>query len=739
MDYKNNMFQIKKQKTIVFFIFAAKIKFSNQNNMSKKLIHVIALSIISLASCTNTPKEEEKVVGENPFLTEYTTPFQVPPFDKIEKSHYLPAFEAGIAEQVAEVEAIVNNEEAPTFENTILPYDKSGRILERVSGVFFNLMECSSDDEMIELANQIYPMISKHGDNIAMNPKLFERVDYVYQHRNEMGLDDQQIRVVEKYHNDFIRSGAGLNDEQKAQLSQINEQLSTLSLQYGNNLLKENDNFKLVITNEADLAGLPQSSIDAAAEEAKTQGVEGWAFTLSKPSLIPFLQYADNRNLREQIYRGYFMRGDNNNEFDNKALVNEMCKLRVQKAQMLGFDNYADYVLEPNMAHDAATVDKFLIDIFNPAQELAKKELAEMQAIADAEGADFKLESWDWWYYAEKLRVAKYAFDENQIRPYLSLDNVKNGMFMAANKLYGITFTPNTNLPVYFPGVETYEVKEANGDFLGILYMDYYPRASKSGGAWCTSFCEGGYDINGQKEYPVISLVMNFTPASGDVPALLNWDETETMWHEFGHALHGFFSDGLYSRTCGSVPHDFVELPSQIMENWVAEPEVIRMYAKHYQTGESMPDSLIAKIENSALFNQGFNTTELIAASILDMKFHEITTADDIDVDAFEKQAMDEIGLMSEILPRYRSTYFSHIFSGGYSAGYYAYTWAEVLDKDAFNFFKTSGDLFNPELAASFRKNCLQECGNDEGMVQYRKFRGQDPDYEPYLKARGLK
>lgn len=707
--------------------------------MSKKLLNVITLSIITLASCTTTQKTDEPAVA-NPFLSEYTTPFQVPPFDKIQKAHYLPAFEAGIAEQVAEIETIVNNEETPTFENTILPYDKSGEILKRVSGVFFNMIECCSDDEMQNLANQILPMMSKHSDDIMMNPRLFERIDYVFQHRNEMDLDDQQIRVVEKYHNDFIRNGAGLNEEDQAELSQINEQLSTLSLQFGTNLLKENDNFKLVIDDPTDLAGLPQSSIDAAAEQAKSDGMEGkWVFTLSKPSLIPFLQYADNRALREKIYRGYFMRGNNGNEFDNNGLANEMIKLRVRKANLLGFDNYANYVLAVNMAQDAPTVDKFLIDIFNPAQELAKKELAEMQAIADAEGANFKLESWDWWYYAEKLRKAKYDFDENYIKPYLSLENVKEGMFNVANSLYGITFTQNTNLPVYYPGVETYEVKEANGDFLGILYMDYYPRASKSGGAWCTSFRDSGHDINGEKIYPVISLVMNFTPASGDTPALLNWDETETMWHEFGHSLHAFFSDGLYSRTCGNVPHDFVELPSQIMENWVAEPEIIRMYAKHYQTGEAMPDSLINKIENSSLFNQGFATTELIAASILDMRLHEVTSVEDIDIAAFEKQAMDEIGLMDEILPRYRATYFSHIFNGGYSAGYYAYTWAEVLDKDAFNYFKTSGDLLNKELAAKFRLNCLQECGNDEGMVQYRKFRGQDPEYDPYLKARGLK
>ena len=708
--------------------------------MNKKLINMIALSVITLASCTSKPEQKTEVESPNPFLTEYTTPFQVPPFDQIKNEHYLPAFEAGIAEQKAEIDAIVNNAETPTFENTILPFDKSGEILDRVSNVFFNLNECLTSDEMVAIAEEVLPMLSKHSDAIMMNPELFKRIDYVYQHRNEAGLDDQQIRVVEKYHQDFVRNGASLPADKQAELSEINEQLSTLSLQFGNNLVKENANYKLVIEDEKDLAGLPQSSIDAAAEQAKEEGMEGkWVFTLSKPSLIPFLQFADNRNLREKMYKAYYNRGDNNNEYDNKNLINEMVKLRTKKAQLLGFDNHADYVLAVNMAQDSKTVDKFLIDIFNPAQQLAKKELAEMQAIADAEGAGIKLEGWDWWYYAEKLRKAKYDFDENYIKPYLTVDNVRNGMFDAANKLYGVTFTKNETLPVYYPGVETYEVKEANGDFLGILYMDYYPRDSKSGGAWCTEFRTSGHDIEGKKIYPVISLVMNFTPASGDTPALLNWDETETMWHEFGHSLHGFFSDGLYDRTCGSVPRDYVELPSQIMENWVAEPEVIRMYAKHYQTGEVMPDSLINKIENSALFNQGFMTTELIAASILDMKFHELTEVQDLDVDAFEKEQMDAIGLMPEILPRYRSTNFSHIFNGGYSAGYYAYTWAEVLDKDAFNYFKTSGNLFNPELAASFRLNCLQECGNDEGMVQYRKFRGQDPDYEPYLKARGLK
>ncbi len=698
----------------------------------KNILIIFAMSILGLSSC-NTDS-----CKDNPFFSDYGTYLEAPAFDKIKNEHYMPAFLEGMKQNKAEIEAICNNTETPTFENTIWAFDKSGELLGKVGGVFFNMMECMSDDELLQIAEEVTPLLTAHGDDIAMNPVLFEKIKYVYDHRAEMNLDDQQNRVVEKYYNDFIRSGAGLNADNQAKLREINEKLSMLSLQFGNNLLKENSNFKLVIDNEADLAGLPQSSIDAAAEQAKKDGMEGkWVFTLSKPSLIPFLTYSDNAVLRKQMYDAYYNRCDNNNEYDNKAIIKEMLALRLQKAQLFGFDDYANYVLDINMAKDDKTVDKFLDDIFHSANKLAKEELDDMQKLAPA-----KIQRSDWWYYAEKLRKAKYDFDANQIRPYLSLDNVRNGMFMAANKLYGVTFEKRNDIPVYFEGVETYEVKDFDGSILGLLYLDFYPRESKSSGAWCTSFREGGYDINGKWHPALIQLVMNFTPASGNTPALLDWDETETMWHEFGHSLHAFFSKGKYSRTCGNVPHDYVELPSQIIENWAGEPEVIRMYAKHYKTGEVMPDSLIEKIENSALFNQGFMTTELIAASILDMRYHELTDIDEInalDVDVFETQQMRSIGLIHEIQPRYRSTNFSHVFSGGYSAGYYAYTWAEVLDKDAFNFFKESGDLFNPELAKSFRINCLQECGNDEGMVQYKKFRGQEPSIEPYLKARGLK
>ena len=700
----------------------------------KNILIIFAMSIIGLTSCNSDS------CNKNPFLSDYGTPFEAPAFDKIKNEHYMPAFIEGMKQQKAEIEAICNNPETPNFENTIWAYDKSGELLGKVSGVFFNMMECMSSDELQQIAAEVSPLITMHGDDIAMNPVLFEKIKYVYDHRAEINLDDQQNRVVEKYYNDFIRSGAGLNADDQAKLREINEKMSLLNLQYNQNMLAENASFRMVVDNVEDLAGLPEANIKAAAELAEEEGMPGkYVFTTAKPSLIPFLQFADNRDLREKLYRGYFMRCNNDNENDNKLIVNELVNLRLKKALLLGYPDYASYILSQNMAKDVPTVDAFLKGLFEPALKVAKEELAEMQAIADKEGADFKLASWDWWYYAEKLRKEKYDFDENALRPYLSLDNVRNGMFMAANKLYGVTFEKRTDIPVYYNGVETYEVKDYDGTTLGILYLDYYPRASKSTGAWCTSFREGGYDINGVRHTALIQLVMNFTPASGDTPALLNWDETETMWHEFGHSLHAFFSEGKYTRTCGNVPRDYVELPSQVMENWAGEPEVLRMYAKHYQTGEVMPDSLINKLENSSQFNQGFETVEFLAAAILDMEYHKIQDVQDIDVNQFEKDIMDRIGLIDEIIPRYRSTYYGHIFGGGYAAGYYVYYWAAVLDSDAFNYFKESGDIFNPALAKSFRINCLQECGNDEGMVQYKKFRGQEPSLDPFLKRHGLK
>ena len=676
----------------------------------------------------------------NPFFAEYNTPFQVPAFDQIDTSHYMPAFIEGIRQHDEEIVAIAENTEAPNFENTILAFDKSGKLLTRVGNVFYNLNGANTNDQMQEIARKISPLVSKHQDDISMNPKLFERIKAVYENRNDAGLDDQQIRVVEKYYKDFERDGANLPADQQDKLRTINGELAMLQIQFGENQLAEiNKNFKLVIDNEADLAGLPESVIAAAAETAKTTGDEGkWVFTLAKPSLIPFIQYAQNRELREKIYRGYFMRGNNDNANDNKQVVKDMIRLRAEKARMLGFDNYAAYVIDENMAKTPENVDKFLVDLFNAALPVTKSDLAEMQKIADAEGGNFPLQSWDWWYYAEKLRKAKYDLDENELRPYLKLENVRDGMFAVANKLYGITFEKRTDLPVYEKDVETFEVKEADGKHLGILYLDYFPRAGKSGGAWCTSFQTAGWE-SGKKVDPIVSIVTNFTPATGDQPALLSWDETTTLFHEFGHGLHGLFTEGKYTRTAGEVPRDFVELPSQVMENWAGEPEVLRMYAKHYQTGEVIPDALIDKLTNSSHFNQGFTTVEYIAASILDLDYHELGAPAEVkDINAFEAEAMAKIGLIPEIIPRYRTTYFSHIFDGGYAAGYYVYLWAAVLDSDAFDYFKQSGDIFNRDIAAKFRKYCLAENGNDDGMVQYEKFRGQEPSLMPLLKKRGL-
>jgi len=699
-----------------------------------KKLHILFMSIAMIAIAVSC-KDVKKV--ENPFFTEYTTPFQVPPFDQIDTTHFMPAFIEGMKQHEAEIKAITENKEAANFENTILAFDKSGKLLTKVSKVFFNLQSSTTNDQIQSIAKEVSPLLSKHSDDIAMNANLFARIKAVYEKRNESNLDAQQIRVTEKYYRDFERQGANLSKEDQDKLRKINEQLSMLGINFGENLLAEtNKNFKLVIDKKADLDGLPEGVIAAAAEASGEK--DKWVFTLSKTSWIPFLQYAKNRELREKLYKGWYMRGNNNNANDNKKIVAEIVKLRAEKAQLLGFSNYAAYVLDENMAKTVENVDGFLNKLMVPALKVAKNELSEMQKIADAEGGNFKLESWDWWYYAEKLRKQKYDLDEEELKPYFSLTNVRDGMFAVATKLYGITFHKLTNLPVYHKDVETFEVKEADGTHLGILYLDYFPRESKGGGAWCTDFVSSGWE-NNKKVDPVISIVCNFTPSTGDKPSLLTWDETTTLFHEFGHGLHGLFTQGKYSRTAGNVPQDYVELPSQIMENWAGEPEVLRMYAKHYKTGEVIPEALITKIEKSGLFNQGFVTVEYLAASILDIDYHRMAAPAVIETEKFETESMAKIGLIKEIIPRYRTTYFSHIFDGGYAAGYYVYMWAAVLDADAFDYFKKSGNIFNPEIAAKFRKHCLSECGNDEGMVQYKKFRGQEPSNDPLLVRRGLK
>lgn len=696
---------------------------------------VFLLLLLALFAC-NTSKDTKQTM-KNPFFATYETPFQVPPFDLIELEHYVPAVEEGIKQQEAEIEAITSIKEEPTFDNTILAFDKSGVLLNKVATVFYNLNSAITNSERQAMAREISPKITAHEDNVMLNKALFVRVKAVFDTRADLALDAEQMRLVEKFYKDFERNGANLDDAGQTKLRELNQELSTLGLKFGENLLAEtNVNFKLVIEDEKDLAGLPKGSISAAADEAKKAEMEGkWVFTLQKPSMIPFLQYADSRDLREQIYQGYFMRGNNSNEFDNKEVFAKMITLRKEKAELLGFKDYAAYIIDKNMAKTPENVYDFLNKLWKPALERSKMELKEMQAIVDREGGNFKLKSWDWWYYAEKLRKEKYKLDESEIKPYFSLDQVTEGVFYVCEKLYGIKFVKRDDVPVYHPEAVAYEAQETDGSHIGVLYMDFHPRDSKRVGAWCTSYRDQAYENGKKSQFPIASIVCNFTRPSGDTPALLTFDEVTTYFHEFGHALHVLFTDGPYQRTAGNVPRDFVELPSQIMENWAAAPEVLKVYAKHYETGEVISDELVDKIVKSGHFNQGFGTVEYLAASLLDMDWH--TKDFDGDVLKFEKESMDNIHLINEIIPRYRTTYFAHI-SGGYAAGYYVYIWAGVLDTDAFAAFRQSGDLFNPELAARFR-TLLAKSGSDEGMNIYRAFRGQEPSTEHLLKKRGLK
>ena len=704
----------------------------------KKLLFAIIVTGLALGSC-QTQKKESTNDMENPFFKEWTTPFGVPPFDEIKVEHYVPAIQEGIKEQKAEIAEITANPEAPTFENTILAFDKSGALLNKVTGVFSPLNSANTNEEMQAAAREISPMLSAHRDEISMNAELFKRIKAIYDKRNELDLDEQQIRVTEKFYQDFERNGANLSPENQEILKGINSELATLYLHFGENLLAEtNKNFKLVIDNEADLAGLPDDVIAGAAAAAEKAGEPGkWVFTLAKPSWIPFLQFSEKRELREKLYRGYFMRGNNDNENDNKEIIKKIVKLRDQKAKLMGFENFAAYKADVNMAKTPKAIMDFLMELWEPALEMAKEDVKAMQSIADREGANIKIAPWDWWYYAEKLRKEKYDLDEAELKPYFSLENVKQGIFYVVENLYGLKFVKRDDIPTYHEEAEAYEVLEADGSHLAVLYMDFHPRDGKRVGAWSTGFRGVTYRDNERQPY-IGEIVMNFTRPTGDAPALLSFDEVTTFFHEFGHALHFMFVDGKYDRTISSVPRDFVELPSQFMENYAADPEVIKVYAKHYETGEPIPDELLNKLVKAGTFNQGFITGEYVAASLLDMDYHTTENPDIADINQFEKDAMDAIGLIPEFLPRYRSTYFSHIFSGdGYSAGYYVYIWAAVLDADAFDAFKQSGDIFNPEYAAKFRK-MLEESGAYEGMDVYRMFRGQEPSKEPLLKKRGL-
>ncbi len=564
------------------------------------------------------------------------------------------------------------------------------------------------------------------------------RVKAVYDQKEKLQLTTEQEMLLTKTYDQFVRGGANIAADQKERFREINSRLSLLSLQFRENQLAETNSFKLVIENKSDLSGLPESAIAAASETAVSLGMEGkWVFTIHKPSLIPFITYADKRELRENLFKGYINQGNNNNENDNKAILNEMVNLRLERAQMLGFENHAAYVLDNNMAKTPDKVYELIGNLMNAALPVAQEEAKALQAMIDEEGGDFKLEPWDWWYYAEKLKKEKYAFDDEALRPYFELENVKKGVFDVSNKLYGLNFIQRDDLPVYHPDAVAYEVQEADGSTIGILYMDFFPRESKRGGAWMTSFRKQ-YVEDGENVIPVIQVVCNFSKPTANTPALLSFDEASTLFHEFGHALHGLLSDCNYVTLSGtSVPRDFVELPSQIMENWAADPEVLTMYARHYQTGEPIPDELLQKMNEASLFNQGFITVEFMSAALLDMDWHTITEKRDFDVLDFEAKSLQNMQMIPEIIVRYRSPYFAHIFAGGYSAGYYSYAWAEVLDADAFEAFKENG-IFDQETATAFRENVLARGGTDDPMKLYVQFRGQEPTVDAMLKRKGL-
>jgi peptidyl-dipeptidase Dcp len=703
-----------------------------------RYIGLFAMTAI-VFSCNPNENKPQKIERMNPFFEAFSTPFGVPPFNEIRIEDYKPAFERSMKEHVAEIEAIVSQKAEPDFENTVVALSNAGLMLERVSNVFFNLTSANTNDEMEKISEEIAPKLSQHNDAIYMNATLFERIQTVWNQREALNLTEEQMQLLAKNYKAFVRNGANLNDEQKAKLSSINQELSVLTLKFGQNSLSEVNEYQLIVDDKEKLKGLPDELLYAAAETAKSLGKEGqWVFTLQNPSVMPFLQYAENRELRKEIWQAFINKGNNNDKNDNKELLAKMVSLRAEKAAILGYETHAHYVLEEQMAKNPQTVMKLLTDLWKPALAVAKKEELELQEMMRANGVNAKLEPFDWRYYAERIRVEKYELNEQELKPYFSLNAVRDGIFMLTENLYGLKYIERNDLPKYHEEVTVYEVQEKDGQLVGILYMDFHPRASKRGGAWMTSY--SSHDkLKRERIAPVISIVCNFSKATADAPALLSFDEVETYFHEFGHALHGLLSNVNYRQLAGTnVPTDFVELPSQIMENWASEPEMLKMYAKHYKTGEVIPDELIQKMINSGKYGQGFATVEYLAASILDMNYHSRTKGiKGSDVEAFENDEMRKIGLIETIVPRYRSTYFNHIFAGGYSAGYYSYIWSGVLDTDAFEAFKETS-LFNQEKAQLFRSNVLEKGGTADPMELYKRYRGQEPSVEPLLRKRGL-
>ncbi len=675
----------------------------------------------------------------NPFFAEYNTPYGVPPFDEFTIEDFREGTLKGMEEQKQEVAAIVNNPEAPTFQNTIVALDQCGKLLQRVQIVFGGLNGSNTNAEMQALSKELTPKLSAHRDDISLNPQLFARVKAVYDQREQLHLNAEDSKLLENTYKSFARNGANLSEADQQKLRELNSQISMLQLTFGQNMLKETNAFKLVVDNKEDLSGLPESLIATAAETAKAQGMEGkWVFTLHNPSVMPFLQYADNRDLRERLFKGYINRGNNGNDADNKAVVRDLVAARLAKAKLMGFDDYASMALEERMSKNSENVYNLLDQLWGPAIAKAKEELADIKAEIKKEGKKFEPQGWDWRYYFEKAKKARFNIDENEVRPYLELNRVLGGVFYVSGRLYGLHFRQLSYMPKPHPEAQVYECTDKDGKLLGIIYFDFFPRESKRGGAWCGSYRPQTYDDHGNKVVPVVNIVCNFTKPSAGEPALLSADEANTLFHEFGHGLHGLFRDVHYGGV-SSVPRDFVELPSQIDEHWAFAPEVLKVYARHYKTNEPMPDALIEKLDQSGKYGQGFATVEYLAASLLDMDFHTLKEVPaDMDVMQFEDKVLGKRGLLKQIPSRYRTTYFNHTMGGGYTAGYYSYIWAEVLDCDAFGAYTEKGDIFDQEIADKFRKYVLTPGGINDAMQMYTDFRGKNPDIKYLLENRGL-
>ncbi|MGC9151426.1 MAG: M3 family metallopeptidase [Microbacter sp.] len=675
----------------------------------------------------------------NPFFEEYKTPYGVPPFDLIKSEDYLPAFEVGIKGQEAEIKKIATNPAPPTFENTIEAFEYSGKILERVNAVFFNMLESKHDETLEKIAETIMPKLTEHANNIYFNELLFKRIKYLRQNKALLYLNNEQKKAIEEHYKNFVRNGSELNDEDKKKLREIDQNLSMLELQFSNNVLKETNSFKLIIEDQTDLDGLPNEIVEAASEQAKLVEMPNkWVFTLHKTSLIPFLTYSKKRPLREKIYRAYIERCHNENDFDNKKIVVEIIKNRIELAQLMGYKTPAAYILHDKMAENPSNAEELLWQLWEPALKKAKEEALELQHEINTENEHFKLAPWDWWYYAEKIRRSKYDLDENALKPYFQLENVLHGAFEVAKRLFGLSFEKLQNMPVYEKGIEVYKVYGEDNKLIGIFYTDYQQRKNKTVGAWMDNFCRQ-YIENCKNIRPVVVNVASFAKPYKNIPSLLTMDDVSTLFHEFGHALHGLLSQVTYPSLSGTnVPRDFVEFPSQFMENYALHREVLKLYAIHYQTKEVIPDELIDKMEQATYFNQGFEMTELLAAAFLDLKWHSLTSVENIDVDLFEQNLMNEIGLIPEIFPRYRSTYFKHIFSDHYEAGYYSYPWASVIEKDAFEMIREKG-IFDQQTAKTLKETILEKGNSVDLMKAYINFRGRKPKTEALLKARGMK